>query len=74
MSDWTVATDDGLVERLTTCTVCGRQPVRTWGILGLRAVVMSYVLCASCGQPGGMRRVEHVFAQRYEAGTVGVAP
>lgn len=71
MTDWLCAFDDGLVERLTHCTLCGRQPVSLWGICGTLRAAFAYVLCRACQERGGVRRVEVLFAQRYEAGAPG---
>jgi hypothetical protein len=70
LSDWLVATDDGLVERWQHCTLCGRTPISLWGVCGTRTLVLSYVLCQRCKVSGGVRQVERLFSQRYEgAGT-----
>ena len=67
MTDWLVAVDDGLVERLRCCTLCGRSPVALWGICGTLRLALAYVLCRPCRDTGGVRRVEVLYAQRYEA-------
>ena len=69
--DWTTATDDGLVERLTHCTLCGRTPVHLWGICGTARLALAYVLCRGCQERGGVRQVEALFTRRYEGGTLG---
>jgi hypothetical protein len=66
--DWLVAFDDGLTLRLRCCTLCGRTPVHLWGVCGSPRAAFAYVLCRSCHDTGGVRRVEVLFAQRYEAG------
>lgn len=68
MTDWLVATDDGLVERWQHCTLCGRQPVHLWGICGTVHLALAYVLCQRCKEQNGVRQVEVLFTQRYEAG------
>lgn len=68
MTDWLVATDDGLVERWQHCTVCGRRGVQLWGICGTLRLALAYVLCQRCKDQDGVRAVERLFAQRYEAG------
>jgi hypothetical protein len=67
MPDWTPAFDDGLVQRLTHCTVCHGQPPTTWGILALWAASQAYVLCQRCATGEGMRQVERLFVRRYLA-------
>jgi len=66
--DWLVAWDIGICNRLTHCTVCGRQPVTRWGVCGTEQHTLGYVLCRVHDTPAGVRRVEGLFAQRYERG------
>ena len=61
------AFDDGLIHRLTHCTVCHGQPPWTWGILGLWQAAESYVLCERCARTDGLRQVEKLFVRRYVA-------
>ena len=68
MADWTVAVDDGLTQRWQHCSLCGRSPPVLWGVVGTLRAAFAYVLCHRCRDTGGVRRVEVLFAQRYEAG------
>ena len=40
--------DDGLTQRLTYCTTCGKRPVVYWGLCGVAALAVAYVLCRVC--------------------------
>jgi hypothetical protein len=51
MADWTVAIDDGLVDRgyEMRCLLCGAPSPPCWGLLDLgQHLVVSYSLCATC--------------------------
>jgi hypothetical protein len=74
VTDWLTAFDDGLVERWQHCTLCGRAPPALWGICGTLRLAIAYVLCQRCKEQNGVRQVEQLFAQRYEAGTRGDSP
>jgi hypothetical protein len=66
MTDWTVAFDDGLTERLRRRTVCGRIPARWWDIWQGPGVLQAYLRCERCQttdpEQHGLRAV---MLQRY---------
>jgi hypothetical protein len=47
---WTVAFDDGLVQRHTHCTLCGRTALAYWGLCLVNTLVVAYTLCRPCRQ------------------------
>ena len=66
MSDWTVAVDDGLVQRLQACTTCGKRPVVYWGLCAVAALAVAYVLCRACRERDPhLRQVEAFLDARY---------
>ena len=65
MADWLAGLDDGLCERWTRCTLCGRQPVTRWGICGVQGLAVAYVLCPACWAQGGAGVVERLLEARY---------
>jgi hypothetical protein len=74
VSDWLVAMDDWLTLRLTRCTLCGGPDPILRGIMGTRALIVGYSLCARCMRADGVRRAEQLLEARYEAGALGDDP
>lgn len=66
VSDWTVAIDDGLTQRLTSCTTCGQAPVVYWGLCVAAAKAVAYVLCRACRERDPhLSQVEAFLEARY---------
>ena len=53
----------------STVRSVGVRPRRS-GASGTARLAFAYVLCRPCRDTGGVRRVEGLFTQRYEAGGV----
>ena len=68
MTDWLIAFDDGLTQRLRCCTVCGRGPLHWWGVWQMSVVTLAYVLCVRCHTTDPeQRRLRAIMYQRYGA-------
>ena len=66
MSDWTVAVDDGLTQRLRHCTTCGKRLVTHWGLCGIGPLAIAYVLCRACRERDPhLRQIEAFLDARY---------
>jgi len=66
MTDWLIAFDEGLVQRLRFCTVCGSAPAQRWAIWEDTPQNMAYTLCARCHDTDPQRHsVRAVMQQRY---------
>ena len=69
MSDWLIAFDDGLVERLRLCTLCGSAPAHRWAIWEGTTHKAAYVLCVRCyAADRQRRRLTAMMQQRYGEG------
>jgi hypothetical protein len=66
MSNWTVAVDDGLTQRLTHCTLCGKHSVNHWGLCAAAGMAVAYVLCRACRERDPhLRQIEVFLDARY---------
>jgi formate dehydrogenase maturation protein FdhE len=70
MTDWLVAFDDGLTQRLTRCTVCGSAPVQQWAIWEGTTLSMAYTLCARCHTTDPQRHIVAALMERRYEGVV----
>jgi hypothetical protein len=71
MTDWLVAFDDGLVQRLRLCTVCGSAPAQRWAIWENPPLHMAYTLCARCHANDPQRHAVAALMRRRYGGEGG---